>query len=101
MSAADSDAYFASRPRGSQIAAWSSRQSAELASRAELVTRFQALEARFAGQPVPRPEFWGGYRLRPERIEFWASHTHRMHDRLLYTPEAPPGTGWTATRLNP
>ncbi len=94
----ESDAYFASRARGSQIAAWASRQSEPLDSRARLIGRVAALEARFAGRSVPRPEFWGGYRLRPERMEFWWNQLHRLHDRLLYLRR---GEGWSVERLYP
>ena len=97
-SAEESDAYFASRARGSQVAAWASRQSEKLASRAELIAGYLKLRAKFAGRPVPRPEFWGGYRLRPERIEFWSSKAHRMHDRIAYVRES---DGWRVERLYP
>lgn len=101
VEAADSDAYFATRPRGSQLAAWASRQSARLASRELLLKRFHELEARHADQslPVPRPAFWGGYRVKPSRIEFWASETFRMHDRLLY--ERDEQGQWTRSKLYP
>jgi pyridoxamine 5'-phosphate oxidase len=96
--AEQSDAYFATRPRGSQLAAWASRQSAELASRAELEAQYRAIEARFAGQPVPRPPFWGGFRLVPDEIEFWRAGPYRLHDRLRYRRA---GNGWRAERLYP
>lgn len=80
----ESDAYFATRPRGSQLAAWSSEQSAPLRSRATLLSRYEEVEQRFAGSDVTRPPFWGGYRLIPDRIEFWHNETFRMHDRLVY-----------------
>ncbi len=95
---AESDAYFASRARRSQIGAWASRQSAPLASRTELVARFARFEAKFAGREVPRPEFWGGYRLAAERIEIWHNQIHRLHDRFLYLPDE---GGWTRQRLYP
>lgn len=94
---AESDAYFASRPRESQIGAWASEQSAPLGSREELIARVRELEARFP-DAVPRPPHWGGYRLDPERIELWRAGAGRLHDRLLYTRE---GGAWTVTRLNP
>lgn len=81
---AESDAYFATRPRGSQLAAWSSEQSAPLRSRATLLSRYEEVEQRFADSDVTRPPFWGGYQLIPDRIEFWHNETFRMHDRLVY-----------------
>lgn len=92
------DAYFQTRPRGSQLSAWTSKQSAPLTSRDQLLAAYRDVEARHANGPVPRPDFWGGYRLQPTRIEFWASQPSRLHDRLLFT--AQPG-GWTRTRLYP
>jgi pyridoxamine 5'-phosphate oxidase len=94
----ESDAYFASRDHGSRIGAWASKQSQPLPSRAHLVARVAKAEVRFAGRAVPRPEFWGGYRLVPERMEFWWNQLHRLHDRLLYTRD---GDGWTVQRLYP
>jgi pyridoxamine 5'-phosphate oxidase len=96
--AAESDAYFASRPRGSQLGAWASSQSSEVGSLAELQAEYAAVERRFAGRDVPRPEHWGGYRVEPETIEFWQGQPSRMHDRLLYRRAA---DGWTITRLAP
>lgn len=98
ISEEESDAYFASRPRNSQVGAWASDQSSPLSSRARLIARFLELQVRFAGRRVPRPPHWGGYRLRPERIEFWSNRADRLHDRLLYTRE---GDGWRAQRLYP
>ena len=94
----ESDEYFATRPRGSQIGAWASRQSETLRSREELEEEYRASEQRFEGGAVPRPAFWGGYRLIPERIEFWFGRADRLHDRLLYVRE---GDGWKIVRLYP
>lgn len=103
LSPAASDAYFASRPRGSQLAAWSSEQSAPLADRAELLRRYAELEQHYADQEVPRPSFWGGYHLIPERIEFWQNEPYRMHDRLLYFRDTSSAVSqsWQRTRLFP
>ncbi len=95
---ADSDEYFTTRARGSQIGAWASRQSAPLASRDELEARYEALEREYEGRDIPRPPFWGGYRLRPERIEFWRAGRYRLHDRLVFLRE---GAGWRMSTLYP
>lgn len=84
LSAAESDAYFAGRPRGSQIGAWASLQSQPLADRATFEARIAEIECRFEGGPVPRPPHWGGYVVRPDRIEFWYGATHRLHERVCY-----------------
>ncbi len=94
---AESDEYFASRPRGSQQGAWASEQSRAVADRAALDARLAAVEARFPGD-VPRPPHWGGFVLAPLRVELWQGRTNRMHDRLVYTRE---GAGWTLSRLCP
>lgn len=80
-----SDAYFRSRPRESQLATWASRQSTPLSGRQELDRNLEAARARFGDGDVPRPPYWGGYVLRPERVEFWQGGTARLHDRLVYT----------------
>src|SRR5206468_658419 len=98
ISPAESDAYFAGRPRGSQIGAWASDQSVELASPDVLASRTREIETRFDGQQVPRPPHWGGMRVVPERIEFWYGRPNRLHERLLYVKQ---GAGWQLTRLYP
>ena len=98
VSAEESDAYFASRPHGSRIGAWASKQSQPLESRAGLVARVAKIEARFAGREVPRPDFWGGYRLAPERVEIWHNQLYRLHDRFVYERD---GDGWVKRRLYP
>ncbi|MGA2394922.1 MAG: pyridoxamine 5'-phosphate oxidase [Candidatus Lustribacter sp.] len=98
LAAADSDAYFARRPRGHRISAWASPQSEVIADRAALEARMEEMERRFDGADVPRPPHWGGYRVVPERFEFWQGRPDRAHDRLAYTL-AP--AGWVRTRLAP
>ncbi|WP_047866220.1 pyridoxamine 5'-phosphate oxidase [Rubrobacter aplysinae] len=97
--AEESDAYFASRPWGSRIGAHVSEQSRPIDSRAALERRQRELEERYAGREVPRPAGWGGYRLAPQRVEFWQGRESRLHDRLLYTPDD--SGGWEITRLQP
>ncbi|QGN33633.1 pyridoxamine 5'-phosphate oxidase [Microlunatus sp. Gsoil 973] len=94
----ESDAYFATRPRGSQLGAWASAQSSEIGSLAELQAAYAAAEERFRGGDVPRPDHWGGYRITPDLIEFWQGQPSRMHDRLRYRRS---GSGWTMGRLAP
>lgn len=94
----ESDAYFAGRPRGSQIGAWASHQSQPLASRTLLEDSIRETEQRFGSEPVPRPPFWGGFRLVPDRVEFWSARTYRLHDRLVYLRD---GDAWRTERLYP
>ncbi len=98
LPAAESEAYFHTRPRGAQLAAVASSQSEPIEDRATLHDRFRETEAAHQGRPVERPEDWGGYLVTPDRIEFWQGQVNRLHDRLVYTA----GEGaWTITRLNP
>ncbi|TAL02939.1 MAG: pyridoxamine 5'-phosphate oxidase [Rhodospirillaceae bacterium] len=99
VTVAEADAYFDSRPRDSQLAAWASLQSEPLAARATLLERFKAAQARYDGGPVPRPHQWSGYRLRPESIEFWQDISNRLHDRLVYERSA--DARWQWRRLYP
>ncbi len=99
VSTEESDAYFNSRPRESQLGAWASHQSEVLASRQELMDRVKKLEEKFAGQKVPRPEFWGGYALIATSVEFWQGRENRLHDRMRYS--LLPDHSWILDRLSP
>jgi pyridoxamine 5'-phosphate oxidase len=98
VSEGESAAYFATRPRGSQLAAWASQQSRPLESREQLERRYAELEREYAGREVPRPPDWGGFRLRPDAIEFWEHRENRLHDRFRYTRAR---EGWRHELLAP
>jgi pyridoxamine 5'-phosphate oxidase len=100
VSDAESDAYFATRPRGSQVGAWASQQSRPLASRAELERRLHELEKQYEGKPVPRPPYWGGFRLVPSLIEVWQNGEFRLHDRFVYR-RASAAEPWAVERQYP
>jgi len=98
VSPEEANTYFRTRARGSKLGAWAARQSEELKSADDLRARFERYDARFEGSEVPLPSFWGGYRLKPERIEFWQGRLNRLHDRLVFCRTE---SGWEPTRLYP
>jgi pyridoxamine 5'-phosphate oxidase len=98
ISTKESEEYFHSRPRESQIGAWASKQSRPIESRKKLEEEFQRLSKEFYGKEIPMPEFWGGYRMVPEKLEFWQLGEHRLHDRFVYFRE---GEKWKIERLSP
>ena len=99
MSVAESASYFLTRPRESQIAAWASRQSRPVSARAMLEKQVQVLKEKFGRGEVPMPDFWGGYRVKPDRIEFWQGGEHRLHDRFLYSRQS--SDDWAIEQLQP
>jgi pyridoxamine 5'-phosphate oxidase len=99
MGAEQADEYFRTRQRGSQLGAWASRQSSVISDRADLEQTVQALQARYRGREVPRPPFWGGFRLLPDIMEFWHGRENRLHDRFRYRRSE--DRGWLVERLAP
>lgn len=98
ISEEESTKYFSSRPRESQLGAWASRQSSIIPGREFLAKRYTRFEARFSGTDVPKPPYWGGYRITPSWFEFWQEGNHRLHDRIVYLQD---GNSWKIRRLSP
>jgi pyridoxamine 5'-phosphate oxidase len=101
VSEAESDAYFASRPREARLGAWASPQSSVIGTREELMARFIDIDRRYPGEDVPRPPFWGGFRITPDTVEFWQGRRFRLHDRFRYSRDAAGEAGWRIERLAP
>jgi pyridoxamine 5'-phosphate oxidase len=101
VSRAETDAYFATRPRGAQLGAWASPQSQIVGSRAELDAAARSVAERVAGHDVPAPEYWGGLRIVPDAVEFWQGRPDRLHDRLRYRRDDSTADGWVLERLAP
>ena len=99
LPAAESDEYFRTRPRGSRLAAWASRQSTSVKDRAALEEKWKQMEVQYSGKEIPRPPFWGGYLLCPARVEFWQGRPNRLHDRFRYSRQ--PDKSWLIERLSP
>jgi len=97
----ESDTYFASRPREARIGAWASAQGTVLGSREELMDRFVKIDRTYPGEDVPRPPFWGGFRIAPDTVEFWQARAFRLHDRFRYTLDDDERSGWRLERLSP
>ena len=98
VSTLESIKYFASRSKGSQLGAWASQQSSRISSRSLLLSQFESMKNKFASGEVPLPDFWGGYRVIPESIEFWQGRENRLHDRFIYRKEE---GEWVVSRLSP
>jgi len=98
ISKLESIKYFSSRPKGSQIGAWASEQSSRISSRSILIEQFESMKKKFSNGEIPLPEFWGGYRVIPQSIEFWQGRANRLHDRFIYEREE---GEWTISRLSP
>jgi pyridoxamine 5'-phosphate oxidase len=100
LSAGESDEYFARRPRGHRLSAWASRQSTVVPDRVYLEAEMQRVDQLYPGDDVPRPDYWGGYRIKPNRFEYWQGRRNRVHDRILYRRDAASGV-WNIERLSP
>ena len=98
ISKLDSMKYFMTRPKGSQLGAWASQQSSHVSSRQLLLSQFESMKEKFQKGDVPLPDFWGGYRVVPDSIEFWQGRENRLHDRFMYEKE---GNSWLISRLAP